>query len=127
MALPWPRIGGLRFWSSTFTGKAAMTNESPNNSNSSRVTLRALRLTVAAAALAALSFSAGGLALGSRPDAQATVPKQTYGMNQFPSEYLRDAAAVTQKGNQATTPPRMLEQGMPFSFADLVEHVSPAV
>src|SRR5262245_17587501 len=104
-----------------------MTNETPkNNSNSSRITMRALRMTVAAAALAALSFSAGGLTLGSHPDAQAPVPKQTYGLNQFPSEYLRPAAAVTQRGNQAT-PPRMLEQGMPFSFADLVEHVSPAV
>jgi len=104
-----------------------MTNETPNNSNSSRKTLRALRMTVAAAALAALSFSAGGLAIGSGPDAQVPVPKQTYGVNQFPQEYLRPAAAVTQKGAQATTPPRMLEQGMPFSFADLVEHVSPAV
>jgi hypothetical protein len=104
-----------------------MTNEAPNNNtNSSRATLRALRMTVAAAALAALSFSAGGLALGSRPDVQAPVPKQTYGMNQFPSEYLRDAAAVTQKGHQATTPPRSSNRHS-FSFADLVEHVSPAV
>ena len=36
---------------------------------------------------------------------------------------LRQAAAVTPRTNA----PRLLEQGMPFSFADLVEQVSPAV
>src|SRR5882672_6229326 len=103
-----------------------MTNETPNSSNLSRTRLRVLRMTIAAAALAALSFGAGGFMLGSRPDAESPVPRQTTGLNQYPSEYLRPAAAVTQRGTQAT-PPRMLEQGMPFSFADLVEHVSPAV
>jgi serine protease Do len=104
-----------------------MTNENPNTSPSSRIRLSGLRLTVAAAALAALSFGVGGLTLSPRLDAQGPLPKQTISMNQFPSEYLRPAAAVTQRGGQAATPPRMLEQGMPFSFADLVEHVSPAV
>ena len=103
-----------------------MTNETPNSSNISRMRIRALRMTVAAAALAALSFGAGGFMLGPHPDAESPVPRQTLGLNQYPSEYLRPAAAVTQRGTQAT-PPRMLEQGMPFSFADLVEHVSPAV
>jgi serine protease Do len=103
-----------------------MTNETPSSSNLSRMRLRALRMTVAAAALAALAFGAGGFMPGSSPDTGSRVPRQTSGLNQYPSEYLRPAAAVTQRGTPAT-PPRMLEQGMPFSFADLVEHVSPAV
>jgi serine protease Do len=39
---------------------------------------------------------------------------------------LRTVAAVTARQAQPT-PPRLLDQGSPFSFADLVEHVSPAV
>jgi serine protease Do len=59
-------------------------------------------MTVAVAALTALAFGAGGFAFSS------------------------DAVAAAARQAQ-TTPPRALEQGMPFSFADLVEHVSPAV
>ena len=100
-----------------------MTNQSPNQSSPSRRKKQVLSLSVAAIALAALSFGAGGIALNPRVDAEAPIPRQTFGMQDYPAEYLRQAAAVTPRA----TPPRMLEQGMPFSFADLVEQVSPAV
>ena len=100
-----------------------MTNQSPNQSSPSRKRKQVLSLSVAAIALAALSFGAGGLALNPSADANAPIPRQTFGMQDYPAEYLRQAAAVTPRA----TPPRMLEQGMPFSFADLVEQVSPAV
>jgi serine protease Do len=100
-----------------------MTNQSPNQSSPSRRKKQMLSLSVAAIALAALSFGAGGIALNPRVDAEAPIPRQTFGMQDYPAEYLRQAAAVTPRA----TPPRMLEQGMPFSFADLVEQVSPAV
>ncbi len=100
-----------------------MTNQSPNQSSPSRRKKQVLSLSVAAIALAALSFGAGGVALNPRVDAEAPIPRQTFGMQDYPAEYLRQAAAVTPRA----TPPRMLEQGMPFSFADLVEQVSPAV
>jgi len=100
-----------------------MTNQSPNQSSPSRRRKQVLSLSVAAIALAALSFGAGGIALSPRLDADAPVPRQTFGMQDYPAEYLRQAAAVTPRA----APPRMLEQGMPFSFADLVEQVSPAV
>ncbi len=100
-----------------------MTNQTPNTSSPSRRKKQVLSLSVAAIVLAALSFGAGGLALSPRLDAQTQVPRQTFGMQDYPAEYLRQAAAVTPRN----APPRMLEQGMPFSFADLVEQVSPAV
>src|SRR5688572_12329732 len=100
-----------------------MTNQSPNQSTPSRRRKQVLSLSVAAIALAALSFGAGGIALSPSLDAEAPIPRQTFGMQDYPAEYLRQAAAVTPR----TAPPRMLEQGMPFSFADLVEQVSPAV
>jgi serine protease Do len=99
-----------------------MTNDSPNTSYLWRSKKQALRLSAAALALAALSFGAGGYVLSPR-EAEAPIPRQTFGMQDFPAEYLRQAAAVTPRANA----PRMLEQGMPFSFADLVEQVSPAV
>jgi serine protease Do len=99
-----------------------MTNDSPNTSYLWRSKKQALRLSAAALALAALSFGAGGYMLSPR-EAEAPIPRQTFGMQDFPAEYLRQAAAVTPRANA----PRMLEQGMPFSFADLVEQVSPAV
>src|SRR5262245_3870468 len=100
-----------------------MTNETPNTSNSRRRQKQALRLAVAALALAALSCGAGGYVLSPSLDSKAPVPRQTFSMPDYPAEYLRQAAAVTPRA----TPPRLLEQGMPFSFADLVEQVSPAV
>src|SRR5689334_24121609 len=100
-----------------------MTNDSSNPSNAWRKRKQALRISVAAMALAALSFGAGGYLLSPQLEAQAPVPRQTFGMQDYPAEYLRQAAAVTPRTNA----PRLLEQGMPFSFADLVEQVSPAV
>ena len=100
-----------------------MTNDSSNSSNTWRKRKQALRLSVAAFALAALSFGAGGYWLSPGSDAGAPIPRQTFGMQDYPAEYLRQAAAVTPRANA----PRLLEQGMPFSFADLVEQVSPAV
>jgi len=102
-----------------------MTNDdsSKNTSWTWRKKKQALRLSVAALALTALSFGAGGYLLSPRLEAEAPVPRQTFGMQDYPAEYLRQAAAVTPRTNA----PRLLEQGMPFSFADLVEQVSPAV
>jgi serine protease Do len=82
---------------------------------------------VAATAVAALAFGAGGLVFSH--DGQGSdgfMPKQTYSYAQLPEEGLRAVAAVTARQTQQT-PPRLLDQGSPFSFADLVEHVSPAV
>lgn len=103
-----------------------MTTETPNP-KSSNVSKRALRTGVAAAAIAAISFGAGGFLLSkdSGPG-EGSVPRQTYSYTQLPEEGLRAVAAVTGRAQQAT-PPRLLDQGSPFSFADLVEHVSPAV
>ena len=100
-----------------------MTNDSSNSSNTWRKRKQALRLSVAAFALAALSFGAGGYLLTPQSDAGGPIPRQTFGVQDYPAEYLRQAAAVTPRTNA----PRLLEQGMPFSFADLVEQVSPAV
>ena len=100
-----------------------MTNQTPNQSSPSRRKKHVLSLSVAAIVLAALSFGAGGIALNPHVVAEAPIPRQTFGTQDYPAEYLRQAAAVTPRA----TPPRMLEQGMPFSFADLVEQVSPAV
>jgi len=100
-----------------------MTNETPTNSSPWRKKKQALRLSVAALALAALSFGAGGYALSPRLDSDKPVPRQTFSMPDYPADYLRQTAAVTPRANA----PRLLEQGMPFSFADLVEQVSPAV
>jgi serine protease Do len=82
-----------------------MTTQSPNTSPFLSRAKRALRLSVAVAAIAALSFGVGGLAAGSHTGANL----------------VNSAQAA-----QAATP-RLLEQGAPMSFADLVEQVSPAV
>jgi serine protease Do len=102
-----------------------MTNEYPATISLSRRKRQTARLSIAAFALAALSFGAGGYMLSPHLDAQAPLPRQTFGIQDYPAEYLRQAAAVTPR--PGTAMPRMLEQGMPFSFADLVEQVSPAV
>jgi len=73
-------------------------------------------------AVAALSFGAGGIVFSQDiHPGDHSVP--TYSLTQLPAEGLRTVAAVA----RSATPPRLLEQGSPFSFADLVEHVSPAV
>jgi serine protease Do len=71
-----------------------------------------------AAVIAILAFGAGALLFGmdwtggdSSPRVTAAAPQST------------PAGAAPGLPN----PPRMIEQGTPFSFADLVEHVSPAV
>ena len=102
-----------------------MMTENPNP-KSPPTLKRNLRLGVAAIAVAALAFGAGGLVFSH--DSQVSdgfVPRQTYSYTQLPQEGLRAVAAVT--GRTPATPPRLLDQGSPFSFADLVEHVSPAV
>jgi serine protease Do len=43
------------------------------------------------------------------------------------TQQVRYVAAQPDPGNAGGPPPRMVESGMPFSFADLVERVSPAV
>jgi serine protease Do len=80
-------------------------------------------MTVAAVALAALSFGAGGLAFSTHSDTHyVPVPRQTF-TTHLPEGFQTVAAVRTAQAGA----PRLLEQGMPFSFADLVEHVSPAV
>jgi serine protease Do len=107
-------------------GNAAMMNETPNQ-KSSPASKRNLRMSVAAIAIVALSFGAGGYVFShDGGTANGYVPKQTYSYTQLPENGLRTVAAVSARQPQ-TTPPRLLDQGSPFSFADLVEHVSPAV
>src|SRR4051812_46700896 len=87
-------------------GNAAMTTEIPNSENS-RASKRTLRMGVAAAAIAAISFGAGGLLL--TKDArvsEGSVPRQTFSYTQLPEEGLRAVAAVTGRQQQAT-PPRL--------------------
>src|SRR5258708_38248223 len=87
---------------------------------------RNARIAAAALAVAALSFGAGGIVFShGLQGANGTLPRQTYPLSELPQEGFQTVAAVT--GRQQATPPRLLEQGSPFSFADLVEHVSPAV
>src|ERR1051326_6341163 len=103
-----------------------MTTETPN-SQSPPAARPTLRMGVAVAAIAAISFGAGGLLLGKDARvSEGSIPKQTFSYTQLPEEGLRAVAAVTGRQQQAT-PPRLVDQGQPFSFADLVEHVSPAV
>ena len=103
-----------------------MTTEA-SNSKSSPGPKRNVRVAAAALAVAALSFGAGGVVFSQDARMHAgSVPRQTYPLTQLPEEGLRTVAAVTARPGPAA-PPRLLEQGSPFSFADLVEHVSPAV
>jgi serine protease Do len=107
-------------------GNAAMMTETPNR-KTSPASKRNLRTGVAAAAIVALSFGAGGYVFShDSGTANGYVPKQAYSYTQLPEDGLRTVAAVTARQAQPT-PPRLLDQGSPFSFADLVEHVSPAV
>jgi serine protease Do len=101
-----------------------MMTENPNNNSST--SKRKLRMGVAVLAVAALSFGVGGFVFsheGSGSD--GFVPHQAFSFTKLPEEGLRAVAAVTAR--QPSTTPRLLDQGSPFSFADLVEHVSPAV
>ncbi|MBU6442273.1 MAG: Do family serine endopeptidase [Alphaproteobacteria bacterium] len=69
------------------------------------------RLLAAAAAGAIIMVGLGAFALLPHPGAEPAGP----------------APAVTQVADRQATPPRMVESGAPFSFADLVERVAPAV
>jgi serine protease Do len=82
------------------------------------------RLAATAVAVAALSFAAGGFVF-SHSGATGEHASAGYSVVRLPQEGFREIAAVTRQN--ATPPPRLVEQGSPFSFADLVEHVSPAV
>lgn len=84
---------------------------------------RNTRLAAAAVAVAALSFSAGGYVFSHNGDNATSA--QAYSVVRLPEEGFREIAAVTK--SVANPAPRFMEQGSPFSFADLVEHVSPAV
>src|SRR6266550_2683148 len=87
---------------------------------------RNARIAAAALAVAALSFGAGGVVFSHAiRTGDGTLPRQTYPLTELPQSGFRTVAAVAAR--QPATPPRLLEQGSPFSFADLVEHVSPAV
>lgn len=77
------------------------------------------RLLLGAAVVAVLAFGAGGLVFAPHNDRQDKIAATD------PAPAATQAAPA--KGSTAAPPPRMLEQGAPFSFADLVEHVSPAV
>src|SRR5438105_6072260 len=96
------------------------------DSKSSSARKRNGRLAAAAVAVAALSFGAGGYVFSENAASGDRIGSNTsYSVVRLPAEGLREIAAVTRQ--TVTPPPRMVEQGSPFSFADLVEHVSPAV
>ena len=87
---------------------------------------RNTRLAAAAVAVAALSFGAGGYVFSHNGvSVDNGTSGQAYSVVRLPEEGFREIAAVTKSAANAA--PRFMEQGSPFSFADLVEHVSPAV
>jgi len=90
-------------------------------SGSSSASPQKTRLLLGAALVAVLAFGAGALVFTPQ---ETTAPAKTTALVEPPGDERMASTAAT-----ATTaaPPHMLEQGAPFSFADLVEHVSPAV
>lgn len=99
-----------------------MENQGRDRSNGSAPSLKRGRLTAGALAITALAFIGGGLFV-THTDAkvrpmllQGTAAVAAPVQSQTPTQV---AAAVPA--------PRLLEQGQPFSFANLVEAVSPAV
>jgi serine protease Do len=72
------------------------------------------KLTALGSAATIVVVGLGAFTLLPHTDSSASTPKA-----------VRMVAA--QPGEMKASPPRMLENGAPFSFADLVEHVSPAV
>ena len=100
-----------------------MTNDPsrPNNAASGPGTARRRSITAGAVALAIVSFAAGGVLFAPHLEANAKSPLfQTVAAATSTPAPLRAA----QTGDAA---PDLFKQGAPFSFADLVEHVSPAV
>jgi serine protease Do len=100
---------------------------SPSDSATARPASRTSksRLLMAAAAIALLSFGAGGLVFADQDvlpaKSQVTEARSSASSIAMPKP-LQIAAEMP-----AGEAPRYLEQGAPFSFANLVEHVSPAV
>src|SRR3954467_5878515 len=82
------------------------------NSNKDRHLTMRSRLLAGSSAAAILVLGLGAFALVPRAPSDASNPA--------PVAHLEQVAA-------RTVPPHMLETGAPFSFADLVERVSPAV
>jgi serine protease Do len=95
------------------------------DSKSSSTRKRNGRFTATAVAVAALSFAAGGFVFSHAGGAEHSVASTAYSVVRLPQEGFHEIAAVTRQ--TVNPPPRLVEQGSPFSFADLVEHVSPAV
>ncbi len=90
-------------------------NISDENSNKKRV--RNGGMIVGGLALVGLAFGAGAYTFGPHAD-------QPFGQSAESGPLGASAIPVAaERGG----PPRMMEQGAPFSFADLVEHVTPAV
>src|SRR5690348_1292052 len=86
-----------------------------NNQPTANQHKRHSRLLAAASAAVIVIVGLGAFALA--PDHQATPPVP----------HATEAFAANTPSKQRIQPPRMLENGAPFSFADLVERVSPAV
>src|SRR5690349_20844583 len=104
-------------------GNPPMTENLDSKSSSTRK--RNGRFTATAVAVVALSFAAGGFVFSHAGGAEHSVASTAYSVVRLPQEGFHEIAAVTRQ--TVNPPPRMVEQGSPFSFADLVEHVSPAV
>jgi serine protease Do len=86
-----------------------------NNQPTANKHKRHSRLLAAASAAVIVVVGLGAFALA--PDHQAAPPVP----------HTTEAFAANTPAKQRIQPPRMLENGAPFSFADLVERVSPAV
>src|SRR6478609_186806 len=89
-----------------------MQTENPNQSTNSALRRTRARLLAMGSAAAILVVGLGAFAL---------IP-QTH-----PTPVANVAAPVRVAANDTRATPRMLENSSPFSFADLVERVSPAV
>jgi serine protease Do len=93
------------------------TSRSYSDENSNKKRLRTGGMIVGGLALVGLAFGAGAYTFG--PHLNQTF-LQSADSNPLGASPIPVAA-------ERGAPPRMMEQGAPFSFADLVEHVTPAV
>lgn len=94
-----------------------------DRSNGGTPTLKRGRLTAGALAITAMAFIGGGLFV-THTDAKVR-PMLLQGTAAVAAPAQR--STPTQMAAAAVPAPRLLEQGQPFSFANLVEAVSPAV
>ncbi len=92
----------------------------PESSGRIPDTQQRTRLLLGAALVAVLAFGAGALVFAPHSDSADKMASAS------DSPAVITQALPSRTANSAA-PPHMLEQGAPFSFADLVEHVSPAV